>query len=224
MINKNQRTSTTLTPPLSSLNLSFILFLMKRTREEIIDLTGEPDPPAPVLPPPPSCAICRHALAGPCCECAVIPTHPDKPKTPCQGSVKNVLCEHSFHTECITRWIATRNLCPLCNSDWVYPWDLSLTELAALKAIGDEGKIIDIASMGDLNPRVCAILDNKLRTRPPPSKEKQVSKSRQRLLARTFAQYLTDEELNDLLMWKRAYAPYEKRQRAPEQPSPCNKK
>jgi len=29
-------------------------------------------------------------------------------------------CNHAFHYECISNWLKTRNVCPLCNNKWSY--------------------------------------------------------------------------------------------------------
>ena len=57
-----------------------------------------------------TCAICRNHIFEPsinsadnCETCAVVGT-----------------CNHAFHHECITNWLKTRNVCPLCNVKWSF--------------------------------------------------------------------------------------------------------
>jgi E3 ubiquitin-protein ligase RBX1 len=30
------------------------------------------------------------------------------------------MCGHSFHYDCISNWLKTRHVCPLCNAKWEY--------------------------------------------------------------------------------------------------------
>lgn len=62
-----------------------------------------------------NCAICRNHLMEPCIDC--------------QGNLQDKAdeckaawgqCNHAFHTHCITRWLKTRQVCPLDSTEWVF--------------------------------------------------------------------------------------------------------
>eukprot|EP01138_Halocafeteria_seosinensis_P014947 gb/GECG01015258.1/.p1 GENE.gb/GECG01015258.1/~~gb/GECG01015258.1/.p1 ORF type:complete len:138 (+),score=15.33 gb/GECG01015258.1/:1-414(+) len=59
-----------------------------------------------------NCAICRNSLYEPSIDHQSI-GNPDV--TIAWGS-----CNHCFHLECIQRWLKTRNVCPLCTTEWEY--------------------------------------------------------------------------------------------------------
>ena len=58
-----------------------------------------------------TCAICRNHLMESCIECQA--NHSEEICEPAWG-----VCNHAFHFHCITRWLNTRNVCPLCNKEW----------------------------------------------------------------------------------------------------------
>ncbi|CCW71849.1 unnamed protein product [Phytomonas sp. Hart1] len=61
-----------------------------------------------------TCAICRNHIMELCIECQSKQSPQDK------CTVAWGACNHAFHTHCISRWLKTRNVCPLDNKEWVY--------------------------------------------------------------------------------------------------------
>ena len=47
------------------------------------------------------CSICLNAF-------------PDEPSAEQKKKNRNLKCNHSFHTECISEWFKTSNVCPMC--------------------------------------------------------------------------------------------------------------
>ena len=170
---------------------------MKRIRDDsVIDLTSDSAPKkvrSDTTTHTPVCAICHKLLSDRCMECESFETTPNT--RACQGTVHNAICGHTFHSECIARWLDVRQCCPLCNNDWLYPWGLNLLQLAAAKLVGNEMALVNAARV-ELPNNVISILDVGLS--PIPHKN-QLSPNMQHLLAVTFARYLTKGELESLL-------------------------
>lgn len=153
------------------------------------------------------CAICRNAIGDKCIACEVF-----RPGEPCQGFVPSAVCGHVFHMECISRWLDLRRCCPLCNATWVYPTGLALDQLAAAKFVDKEIALLQLATQGDLAPRVYDVLDHGPNTSTPPGNtgENALAPGARKLLARTFAHYLSEAELQTVLASKRAPTQVEK--------------
>lgn len=69
------------------------------------------------------CAICRNHIMDLCLECQNSTNNNQqggggKPEEEC--TVAWGTCNHAFHNHCISRWLRTRNVCPLDNREWEY--------------------------------------------------------------------------------------------------------
>jgi len=150
------------------------------------------------------CAICRNSLGEKCIQCEAFPSTGPDPKV-CQGYVHSAVCGHGFHVECISRWLDRRPCCPLCNMTWMFPFTLSLAQRAAAKLVDNEMALVTLATAGDLDPSIYAVLDHGPATSTPPGNVGQnaLSAPLRRMLGRTFAHYLTEAELEVVMASKR---------------------
>lgn len=64
-----------------------------------------------------NCAICRNHIMDQCIECQSIQemSNVDESCTIAWGK-----CSHVFHMHCITKWLNTRQVCPLDNRNWEF--------------------------------------------------------------------------------------------------------
>ena len=63
-----------------------------------------------------TCAICRNHIMDLCNECQA--SSQDLVYATC--TVAWGTCGHAYHLHCISRWLKTRNVCPLDNRDWAF--------------------------------------------------------------------------------------------------------
>lgn len=64
-----------------------------------------------------NCAICRNHIMEKCIECSATQemTNIDENCSIAWGK-----CSHVFHMHCISRWLNTRQVCPLDNRSWEF--------------------------------------------------------------------------------------------------------
>lgn len=61
-----------------------------------------------------TCAICKSNIMSSCIECQV--KNMNEVNNDCTISWGE--CNHVYHFHCISKWLKTRNVCPLDNLEW----------------------------------------------------------------------------------------------------------
>lgn len=63
-----------------------------------------------------TCSICKSDIHQLCVECQARGS--EEKMEEC--TVARGMCGHVFHFHCISKWLETKKVCPLCSNNWEY--------------------------------------------------------------------------------------------------------
>jgi len=65
-----------------------------------------------------NCSICKCSLNDPGIGIHEAAFHENQDYSR-YTTIYESVCSHSFHQDCIQKWLPIRNVCPLCNKPWM---------------------------------------------------------------------------------------------------------